>query len=117
MGGPYNIPRDYKGESKILYVFSVKSFVYTAVGGLIGVGFNYIFNFLGISKIGIICIILLAGIGFIISSFKVPNASGLKFTIKTAGEPIDEVISRWIKFKKKKNRIYIYKEEEEENVK
>lgn len=28
----HEIPRDYKGESRILYIFSVKALVYTGVG-------------------------------------------------------------------------------------
>ena len=33
MGGPYQIPRNYKGESRILLIFSTKALIYTAVGG------------------------------------------------------------------------------------
>ena len=35
-GGPYNIPRNYKGEGKILYIFSTKGVIYTAIGIAIG---------------------------------------------------------------------------------
>ena len=34
-------------------------------------------------------------------------------TKKTGGENIDNVIIRWIKFKKNMNKIYVYKEEED----
>ena len=44
MGGPYNIPRDYKGESKILFIFFRNSFIYTAVGGFTGVILFYLFK-------------------------------------------------------------------------
>lgn len=117
MGRPYQIPRNYKGESKILFVFSIKGFVYTAGGGLIGILFYNLLKMLSLGKIGIICIILFAGIGFAIGTFKVPDSSNFEFTKKTGGEDIDQVIKRWFKFKQKKNRIYVYKEEVHKDVK
>ena len=117
MGGPYNIPRNYKGESKILFVFSTKAFAFTGVGAMIGVVFYYIFKLLSLTPVGIACVIIFALIGFVIGTFKVPEISSFKFTQKTGGEPIDQVILRWIKFKKNKNKIYIYKEEVHKDVK
>ena len=32
----YEIPRNYKGESRILYIFSVKALAYTGIGVVIG---------------------------------------------------------------------------------
>ena len=112
MGGPYNIPRNYKGENKILFIFSTKSFVYTAIGAFIGIIFYYIFNLLSLKIIGFIFIALFAAIGFVIGTMKVPEMANLKFTQKVGGENIDKVIIRWIKFKKNKKKIYIYKKEE-----
>ena len=34
--GTYNIPRNVKGEGKILYVFSTKALIYTFIGAAIG---------------------------------------------------------------------------------
>ena len=34
--GTYYIPRNVKGETRILYIFTVKSLITTAVGALIG---------------------------------------------------------------------------------
>lgn len=31
--GTYMIPRDTKGEGRILFIFSTKAMIYTAVGG------------------------------------------------------------------------------------
>lgn len=50
-------------------------------------------------------------IGFAIGTFKVPNISFLEFTKTTGGEQIDDVIIRAIKFKMKKKRVYLYKED------
>lgn len=116
MGGPYNIPRNYKGESKILFIFSTKAFAFTGIGGAIGIVFYYIFKMMGLTKVGIGAVLIFAFIGFAIGTFKVPEISKFEFTQKTGGEPIDQVILRWIKFKQKKNRIYVYKEEEQKDV-
>ena len=112
MGGPYNIPRNYKGENKILFIFSMKSFLYTAIGGLLGVLFYYILSLLKLGTIGLILIVLFAFIGFAIGTFKIPEINKFKFSKKVGGESIDNVILRYIKFKQKNNKIYVYKEEE-----
>ena len=39
----YNVPRDVKGEGRILYVFSTKALIYTFVGVVIGFFFYLIF--------------------------------------------------------------------------
>ena len=115
MGGPYNIPRNYKGESKILFIFSIKSFIYMAIGAFIGIIFYALFSLLSLKVVGIIFILIFALLGFVIGTFKVPEINSFEFAKKVGGEPIDDVIKRWIMFKRKKNRIYIYKEEESED--
>lgn len=112
MGGPYNIPRDYKGEGKILFIFSTKAFIYTCTGGGIGLIFYFLFSILNIKYLGIICVLLLALIGFAIGTFKVPENKRFEIMRKTGGENIDDVILRWIRFKQKHNRIYVYKKED-----
>ena len=112
MGGPYNIPRNYKGEGKILFIFSTKSFLYTGAGLIIGIIFYFLFSALALKTVGLVILIALAGLGFVIGTFKIPDNSNFKFTQKTGGEAIDQVIIRWIKFKRNKRKIYVYKEEE-----
>ena len=114
MGGPYNIPRDYKGEGKILFIFSRRAFIFTAIGGFIGIAIKYIMDFLKIKYVGIVCIVLFALIGFALGTFKVPDIKTFKFTQKTGGEYIYQVIVRWFKFKRNKNKIYVYKEEKKD---
>ena len=41
--GTYNIPRNVKGEGRILFIFSTKSLIYTGIGGLIGIPFYFLF--------------------------------------------------------------------------
>lgn len=106
----YYIPRNYKGEGRILYIFSTKAIIYTAVGAGIGLIFYFMLNLIGLTTIGIIITALFGGIGFAIATFKVPEMKNFEITKKTGGENIDEVIKRWFLFKKKKNRVYVYKE-------
>ena len=110
--GTYMIPRNTKGEGRILFIFSTKALIYTVVGGLIGMPFYYLFKLMKMNVVGIVIVALLALIGFSIGTFKIPNSEGFKVTRLVGGENIDDVILRYIKFKKKKNKIYITKEEE-----
>lgn len=112
----YYIPRNYKGEGRILYIFSTKAIIYTAIGIAIGLLFYFIFNLIGLTTIGIIITIIFGGIGFIIATFKVPELKNFEITKKTGGENIDDVIKRWVLFKKKKNRVYVFKEKEILNI-
>ena len=73
----YYIPRNYKGEGRILYIFSTKAIIYTAVGVGIGLIFYFILNLIGLTTIGIIIAILLGGIGFVIATFKIPEVKNL----------------------------------------
>ena len=78
----YNIPRNVKGEGRILYIFSTKALIYTFVGILIGSIFYFIFNLMGMSTLGLIFIIFFGIIGFVIATFRVPDTSAFKITQK-----------------------------------
>lgn len=108
----YEIPRNYKGESRILYIFSTKALAYTGIGAVVGGIFYLLFNAIGLTLIGIIFVVIFGLIGFCIGTFKIPESKKFKFTEKTGGEAIDDIIKRWIKFKKRKNKIYIYLKED-----
>lgn len=110
--GTYNVPRDVKGEGRILFIFSTKALIYTAIGGGIGVVFYLILNLIGLGLIGIVAIGVLGLIGFVIGTFKMPDTNAFQITKKTGGENIDDVIRRAIKFKMQKNKIYVYQKEE-----
>lgn len=108
----YEIPRDYKGESRILFIFSTKGLMYTAIGAAVGLLPYMIFNIIGLKMIGLIFVLAFGGIGFAIGTLKVPDSKKFSLTEKTGGEAIDDVIKRWIKFKRGKNKIYVYTKEE-----
>ena len=114
--GTYEIPRNVEGEGRILFIFSKKALIYTAIAtGLGFIVFYLPFNMLGIKTAGIILTLICAVVGFSIGTFKVPEADGFSITRKTGGCNIDDVILRGIKFKMKKNRIYVYAREEKED--
>ena len=107
--GTYQIPRNVKGEGRILMVFSIKALIYTIVGAGVGFIFNIIFSLIGLNIVGYIFIGVLAVLGFIIGTLKVPNTTAFEITKKTGGENIDNVIKRAIKFKMtNRNKIYVY---------
>ncbi len=112
----YNIPRNVKGEGRILYIFSYKAIAYTGAGLLIGVIFHFLFSLFGLDVVGYVFIGVFAFIGYGIATFKLPDAPFLKGAKLAAGEQIDEVIKRAIKFKKNKNKYYIYTEPTEEKI-
>ena len=112
--GTYNLPRNVKGEGRILFIFSTKALIYSTIGAAVGLPMYLIFSILKLNLIGLIFILFFALIGFIIATFKVPEIASIQATKKVGGEDIDEVIKRFIKFKSQHNRIYVYERENKE---
>ena len=110
--GTYNLPRNVKGEGRILFIFTGKSMIYTVVAGGIGLLFYFIFSMMNLKMVGIAITVIFALIGFVIGTVKVPNIEKFEFSRKTGGENIDDVIKRAIKFKTKGKKIYVYEEEQ-----
>ena len=105
----YMIPRDTKGEGRILMIFSKKSFLWTIACA--GVGLITIYPICAIfnaSIIGMIGILIFGLIGFIIGSAKMPNSQNFEIFRKTGGEDIDEILKRLFNFKKGGKRVYLY---------
>ena len=112
--GTYNVPRNVKGEGRILFIFSTKALIYSGIGALAGGIFYIIFSILNLTIVGIAFVAFFALVGFIIGTFKVPNIERFEFEMKTGGENIDDVIKRAIKFKMKKDKLYVYQDTKEE---
>lgn len=110
--GTYNLPRNVKGEGRILFIFTRKSIMYTVGFAIVGLILFLIFRLINLSKIGIILLFIFILLGFVIGTIKVPNMPGVKWARVNAGENLDDVIIRAIKFKAKKNKIYVYKGED-----
>ena len=83
--GTYNIPRNTKGEGRILMIFSTKALIYTAVG--VGIGFvlwRFVFTPMNLSLVGLGIMVFLALLGFGIATFKIPDSDAFEIT-KNAG--------------------------------
>ncbi len=109
--GTYYIPRNYRGESRILYIFTVKSLITTAIGAMVGSLFWVMFKAMGMNMVGIIIMAFFAFIGFALGALKIPTIVAFPITKKIGGEPIGEIILRYIKFKKNR-KMYVYTKEE-----
>lgn len=113
--GMYEIPRDTKGEGKILLVFSTKALIYTAVGLLAGLLIYAFFKSIALNIVGLVILVLFGFIGFAVGTFKVPDNNSFYITQKCGGSTIDDVLKRAIKFLLKKKKIYVYTKEVHEN--
>lgn len=110
--GTYTIPRNYKGETRLLYIFTTKSLITTAIGALLGSIFLLIFMALGMKMVGVIIMALFALIGWMVGAIKIPTIVAFPITKKIGGEPLGEIIIRYFKFRKTR-KIYTYTKEEE----
>lgn len=109
MGRSYFVPRSVKGESRILYIFSIKSFIITAVFALIGGIIWYMGTALfdmGIFT-GLLITVILGGFGFVLGSAKIPDIPMMGKFRKAGGEYVSDILLRFITFKRRK-KIYIY---------
>lgn len=66
------IPRNVKGEGRLLYIFSTKSLITTAIGGAIGLIFYFIFKMIGMGTVGLIIFAIFALTGFGAGTIKIP---------------------------------------------
>ena len=113
--GTHNLPRNVKGEGRILFIFSTKSLITTSIGGAVGLIFYLIFKLMGLMLVGIVITLIFAFIGYVIGMFKIPDTISFEITRKTGGENIDDVLKRYIKFKKNNKKLYVYTKEENLN--
>ena len=113
--GTYNLPRSVKGEGRILFIFSGKGLLYTVAFGGIGLIFYFIFSMINLKMVGIVITLIFAVIGFAIGTLKMPKTKAFQITKKTGDEYIDDILKRYIKFKRQKNKIYVYKTEKNIN--
>lgn len=105
------IPKDLKGESRILMIFSVKSLITTAIFTTIGLVLYFIFKLINMSVLGIILLIVLALFGYAFGTVKIPRITGLKFTKNIEGDSMDDIFLRYIKFRANR-KIYSYTKED-----
>lgn len=110
--GTYYLPRNVKGEGRILFIFTTKSLIYSVIAAVISLPIYFILSAFGMAMVGIIAVAVFAVIGFTIGTLKMPELGKFEFSKKTGGENIDDIIKRAIMFKTKGKKVYIYKEGE-----
>ena len=74
--GTYYIPRNVKGETRLLYIFSIKSLITTAIGAFVGLLFYLLFTIVGLDTVGLVILGGFALIGFVIGAVKIPIIAG-----------------------------------------
>ena len=109
MGRSYYVPRSAKGESRLLYIFTIKSFLTTlacgGVGAIITFSINAVYELSIFTKIFLI--IPFALIGFGIGSLTIPDNPIMGPLQKAGGENVLDILLRLISFKNKK-KVYLY---------
>ena len=116
----YNIPRNTKGEGRLLYIFSTKALIWTVGGIIVGVILKFLLKTIGslfgaasaFNTIGIVLMVILALLGFAIGTFKMPKNERFEITKKAAGVPLDKVLIESIRFKINRNKLYVYDTDE-----
>lgn len=109
MGKTYGVPRSAKGESRFLYVFTIKSTITTLAGGAVGFLFYMFFSMLGLKTVGLIFMGILALVGFGIGTLTIPDSPIVGNLRKAGGEKVSEILLRTVSFSKRK-KIYVYRE-------
>lgn len=109
MGRTYTVPRNVKGESRLLLIFTMKSFITTVLGGLVGLLFYFIFAAVGLAIVGFIVIGVFGAIGFAIGSLTIPDSPIVGSLRKAGGENLGNILIRTLTFSRRK-KIYIYRE-------
>lgn len=106
------IPKNLKGETRILIIFSTKSLITTAIGALIGALLMSIFMAIGMKALGMILLIVFALLGYAVGTVKIPKITGWNFTKNIEGDSIDDILIRYVKFKTNR-KVYSYTKEDE----
>ena len=109
MGRSYTVPRSAKGESRILYIFTIKSLAITLAFAAIGAVIYFILSsFMEVSLVIMILIIApFAGIAFLIGATNIPDSPVMGPLRKAGGENVFDILVRLIMFRYKK-KIYVY---------
>ncbi|MBO5476519.1 MAG: PrgI family protein [Clostridia bacterium] len=118
MGNSYFVPRNVKGESRILYIFTMKSFIFTLAAGVVGIGVWFLISSLfAIDSLVamLICVAIFAVIGYLLGALKIPDSPIMGIFRKAGGEYLSDIILRFITFGGKK-KIYLYNYNREKSV-
>lgn len=109
MGRTYTVPRNVKGESRLLYIFSMRSFITTVLGGGVGFLFYLLFSMVGLGMFGWIALGIFAAIGYGLGTLTIPDTPIVGGLRKAGGERIGDILFRTLTFRGRK-KIYVYRE-------
>lgn len=109
MGRTYSVPRNVKGESRLLYIFSIRSFITTVIGAAVGFIFYLIFSMLGLTLAGWIVLGIFAAIGYGLGTLTIPDTPIVGNLRKAGGERVGDILLRTLTFSRRK-KIYVYRE-------
>lgn len=109
MGKTYGVPRSVKGESRILYIFSVKSLLMTIAGAAVGLIFYFLFAMIGLGKVGVVFVVITAACGFGLATLKIPDSPIVGKLRKAGGENLGDILFRTLFFSRKK-KLFLYRE-------
>ena len=110
MGRSYTVPRSAKGETRILYIFTLKSLDTTIVTGIIGFLIYLLVKTLtngGSLVMMILFIAPFAAIGYVVGAAKIPDSPIMGPLQKAGGENVSDILFRLATFRGKK-KIYMY---------
>ena len=108
MGRTYTVPRSAKGESRILYVFTVTGLIFTIAFALVGLLIRMLVASFLPSVVGWVIVGVFAVVGFVIGTLKIPDSNVMGPLRKAGGEKIRDILFRTITFTKRK-KIYLYR--------
>lgn len=108
MGRTYSVPRNVKGETRLLYIFSIKSLLFTIGFGLVGIIFYFIFRMINLNIVGIVMVVVFAAIGFGVGTLVIPDSPLVGNLRKAGGEAVSDILIRAVTFNKRR-KIYLYR--------
>lgn len=108
MGRTYTVPRNVKGESRLLYIFTMKSIVTTAIFAALGLPIFFILNNFGMTLPGLITLSVFGAIGYFIGVLKIPDTPLVGNLRKAGGEEVSDILIRIATFGRRK-KIYVYR--------
>lgn len=108
MGQTYGVPRSAKGESRILYIFTIKSLLGTLVALGIGAIPWWLLSQIGLKTPGLIVMLIFGALGYGIMTLKIPDAPAMGKLRKAGGEQVFDILLRTLTFSKRR-KIYVYR--------
>ena len=94
MGRSYTVPRSAKGESRILYIFTIKSLATTIGFAVLGLILYVILKtFMETTLVTMLfCIVPFGAIGYVVGAAKIPDSPFMGPLQKAGGENVSDIL-------------------------